>query len=316
MKIVVLEWKSMTMNGDLSPEIFSTLGETVIYDSTPAELAAERIGDAEIVLCNKVPITEELIEKCPNLRYIGLFATGYNNIDINAAAKRGITVCNAGEYSTNAVAQQVFAYILDYSNRINAYNSAISEGCWESAESFSWFPIPTCELRGKTLSIVGYGSIGKAVAKLGEAFGMRILIATRTAPQDCPYELTTISGAAENADILTFHCPLTEKTKGMVNSELLAKLKPSAVLINTSRGPVVNESALADALNKDRLAAAYLDVLETEPMSPDTPLKTAKNCVITPHTAWAALETRKRLMGIVAENIRAWLAGTPINKVN
>lgn len=316
MKIVVLDWKTMTMNGDISPDILGSLGEITLYDYTSPQQAAERIGDAEIVLCNKVPITAQVIEKCPNLRYIGLFATGYNNIDIASASAHGITVCNAGEYSTNAVAQQVFAYILDHSNKINAYNSAVSEGKWESSESFSWFPIPTFELTGKTLSIIGYGSIGKAVAKLGEAFGMKIIIATRTTPASCPYLVTDIKTAAKNADILTLHCPLTDQTNGMVNAELLGIMKPEAVLINTSRGPVVNEADLAEALNYNKLAAAYVDVLGVEPMSTDTPLKTAKNCKITPHTAWAALETRKRLLEIVANNVKAWLAGTPVNKVN
>ncbi|MBQ8297326.1 MAG: D-2-hydroxyacid dehydrogenase [Ruminococcus sp.] len=316
MKIVVLDWKTMTMNDDISPSVLEQFGDVKLFSLTKPEDAAENIGDADAVLCNKVPITREVIDKCPNLRYIGLFATGYNNVDIDYAADRGITICNAGQYSTNAVAQQVFAYILDHSNRINAYNSAVSQGEWERSEIFSYFPVPTCELAGKTLSIVGFGSIGRAVAKIGEAFGMNIIVSTRTAPKDCPYRVTDIRTAAENADILTFHCPLTEQTKGLVNSDLLSVMKPGAVLVNTSRGPVVVENDLADALNSGKIAAAYLDVLEQEPMSPETPLKTAKNCVITPHTAWAALETRERLLGIVCDNLRAWLAGSPQNKVN
>jgi glycerate dehydrogenase len=256
------------------------------------------------------------MEKCPNLRYIGLFATGYNNVDIEFATSRKITVCNAGQYSTNAVAQQVFAYILDFYSRINDYNTLVSKGEWESSEIFSYFPIPTHELSGKTLSIVGYGSIGKAVAKIGEAFGMRILISTRTAPTDCEYELTDLDTAAANADILTIHCPLTDKTQGMVNARLLSEMKPSAVLVNTSRGGVVVEADLADALGSGKIAAAYLDVLGCEPMSPQTPLKSAKNCVITPHTAWAAHETRSRLLQIVCDNMAAWLNGSPQNKVN
>ncbi|MCD8187387.1 MAG: D-2-hydroxyacid dehydrogenase [Ruminococcus sp.] len=316
MKIVVLDWKTMTMNGDLSPDVLRQFGETAVYPLTKAEEAAERIGDAEIVLCNKVPITEEVMQKCPNLRYIGLFATGYNNIDVEFAAEKNITVCNAGQYSTNAVAQHVFAFILDWYSRVSSYNSAVQLGEWESSEIFSYFPIPTHELSGKTLSIVGFGSIGRAAAEIGNAFGMKILINSRTAPKDCPYEFTDIRTAAENADILTFHCPLTEKTRHLVNADLLALMKPSAILINTSRGGVVVEKDLADALNSGKIAAAYLDVLDREPMSCETPLKGAKNCAITPHTAWAALETRERLLKIVYDNLKAWFEGNPTNKVN
>lgn len=316
MKIVVLDWNTMTMNGDLSADSLKKFGDIKIYGLTKPEDAAGRIADADVILCNKVPITREIMEKCPNLRYIGLFATGFNNIDIDAAAQKGITVCNAGQYSTNAVAQQVFAYILDHYSRISAYNFAVAQGEWEKSETFSYFPIPTHELAGKTLAIVGFGSIGKAVAKIGEAFGMNIIISTRTVPENCKYQLTDIDSAAKNADILTFHCPLTDRTKGLVNRELLSIMKPSALFINTSRGGVVVEKDLADALNNDVIAAAYLDVLENEPMSAETPLKHAKNCIITPHTAWAALETRKRLLDIVQDNLSAWIAGNPKNKVN
>lgn len=316
MKIAVLDWNTMTMNGDISPSKLEKLGEVKIFGLTKPEDAADNIGDAEAVLCNKVPITREVIDKCPKLRYIGLFATGYNNIDVDYAAEKKITVCNAGQYSTSAVAQQVFAYILDHYNRINSYNSTVLRGEWETSETFSYFPVPTRELSGKNLSIVGFGSIGRAVAKIGEAFGMNIIVSTRTLPQDCPYELTDIRTAAEKADILTFHCPLTVQTKRLVCMELLSVMKPSAVLVNTARGGIVAENDLAEALNRGKIAAAYLDVLDKEPMSPETPLKSAKNCVITPHTAWAALETRERLMTIVCNNLKAWLAGKPQNKIN
>lgn len=316
MKIAVLDWNTMTMNGDISPSELEKLGEVTIFGLTKPEDAAENIGDAEAVLCNKVPITRAVIDRCPQLRYIGLFATGYNNIDVNYAAEKKITVCNAGQYSTSAVAQQVFAYILDHYNRVNEYNSAVLRGEWERSEVFSYFPVPTRELAGKNLSIVGFGSIGRAAAKIGEAFGMNIIVSTRTLPQDCKYELTDIQTAAEKADILTFHCPLTDRTKGLVNKELLSVMKPSAVLVNTARGGIVIEKDLAEALNSGKIAAAYLDVLDKEPMSPGTPLKGAKNCIITPHTAWAALETRERLLTIVCDNLRAWLAGKPQNKIN
>lgn len=316
MKIAVLDWYTVNISGDISTAPLEELGDVKIIPLTSPEETAQNIGDAEIVLCNKVMITREVIDSCPNLKYIGLFATGYNNIDIEYAKEKNITVCNAGSYSTNAVAQQTFAYILDYCNRIRDYDVAVKNGEWEKFPSFSYFPIPTAELAGKTLSIIGYGSIGKKVSEIAEAFNMNIVISTRTKPADCKYEVTDIMTAVKKADILTFHCPLTEQTRGIVNAELLSEMKKTAVLINTSRGAVVNEKDLADALNSNRIAGAYLDVLEKEPMSPDTLLKNARNCVITPHTSWASFETRNRLVGIVCDNIKAWQNGTPINKVN
>ncbi len=316
MKIVVLDWRTMTMNGDISPEVLKQIGDTEIFDLTKPEDTAKRIGMADAVLCNKVLINREVIEQCPNLKYIGLFATGYNNVDIECAAEKGITVCNAGEYSTSAVAQQVFAYILDYYSRIRDYNNEVSAGKWIGSETFSYFPVPTHELYGKTLSVVGYGSIGRAAAKIGDAFGMRVLINTRTQPENCPYEVVDLNTAAEKADVITFHCPLTDKTKGMINNRLLSLMKPDSVLINTSRGGVVIEADLAAALNEGRIAAAYLDVLKTEPMSDNTPLADARNCIITPHTSWAALETRERLMNIVCDNLKSWMDGCPKNQVN
>ena len=316
MKIAVLDWYTMDMTGDISTTPIEELGDVKFFPLTSPEETAKNIGDAEIVLCNKVMITREVMDKCPNIKYIGLLATGYNNIDIEYATEKGITVCNGGSYSTNAVAQQTFAYILDYCSKIRDYDTIIKNGAWEKSPLFSYFPIPTAEVARKTLSIVGYGSIGKKVAEIAKAFDMNIIISTRTTPRDCPYECTDIMTAVEKADFITFHCPLTEKTKGMVNAELLSHMKKSAVLINTSRGAVVNEKDLADALNNGKIAGAYLDVLEKEPMSPDTPMKNARNCVITPHTAWSAFETRKRLVDIVCNNVKAWLNGTPTNKVN
>lgn len=316
MKIAVLDWYTVNINNDIPVSVLEELGDVKIIPLTSPEETAENIGDAEIVLCNKVMITKEVMDSCPNIKYIGLFATGYNNVDIEYATKKGITVCNAGSYSTEAVAQQTFAYILDHFNKIRDYDIAVKNGEWENFPSFSYFPIPTAELSGKTLSIVGYGSIGKAVAGIGKAFNMNIIISTRTKPENCPYEVTDIYTAVEKADVLTFHCPLTEQTKGIINAVLISKMKKTAVLINTSRGAVVNEKDLADALNNGKISAAYLDVLEKEPMSPDTPLKNARNCIITPHTAWSSLETRSRLVGIVCDNIRAWQNGKPVNKVN
>ncbi|MBR1823331.1 MAG: D-2-hydroxyacid dehydrogenase [Ruminococcus sp.] len=316
MKIAVLDWYTVNISGDIPVSQIEELGDVSIFPLTPPEKTAENIGDADIVLCNKVLITPEVMDACPNIKYIGLFATGFNNVDIEYAAKKGITVCNAGQYSTNAVAQQTFAYILDHFSKIRDYDKAVRNGEWERSPAFSYFPIPTSELAGKTLSVVGYGSIGRKVAEIGHAFGMDIVVSTRTKPADCPYEVTDMLTAAEKADVLTFHCPLTEQTKGIIGKELLSHMKKSAVLINTARGGVVNEQELADALRNGVISAAYLDVLEKEPMSPDTPLKNIPNCIITPHTAWAPLETRQRLVDIVCDNIRAWQSGSPKNKVN
>lgn len=316
MKIAVLDWYTVNISGDIPVSQLQELGDVNIIPLTPPEKTAENIGDADIVLCNKVLITPEVMDACPNIKYIGLFATGFNNVDIAYAAKKGIPVCNAGQYSTNAVAQQTFAYILDHFSKIRDYDKAVRNGEWERSPAFSYFPIPTAELAGKTLSIVGYGSIGRKVAEIGHAFGMNIVVSTRTMPADCPYEITDMLTAAEKADVLTFHCPLTEQTKGIIGKELLSHMKPSAMLINTARGGIVNEPELADALRNGTISAAYVDVLEKEPMSPDTPLKNIPNCIITPHTAWAPLETRQRLVDIVCDNIRAWQNGSPKNKVN
>ena len=316
MKIAVLDWYTVNISDDIPVSQLQELGDVNIIPLTPPEKTAENIGDADIVLCNKVLITPEVMDACPNIKYIGLFATGFNNVDIAYAAKKGIPVCNAGQYSTNAVAQQTFAYILDHFSKIRDYDKAVRNGEWERSPAFSYFPIPTAELAGKTLSIVGYGSIGRKVAEIGHAFGMNIVVSTRTMPADCPYEVTDMLTAAEKADVLTFHCPLTEQTKGIIGKELLSHMKPSAMLINTARGGIVNEPELADALRNGTISAAYADVLEKEPMSPDTPLKNIPNCIITPHTAWAPLETRQRLVDIVCDNIRAWQNGSPKNKVN
>lgn len=316
MKIVVLDWYTMDMTGDISTAPIEELGDVKFFPLTSPEETVKNIGEAEIVICNKVMITREIMDKCPNIKYIGLLATGYNNIDIEYATKKGITVCNGGSYSTNAVAQQTFAYILDYCSKIRDYDTIIKNGEWEKSPLFSYFPIPTSEIAEKTLAIIGYGSIGKKVAEIAKAFDMNIIISTRTQPHDFIYEFADITTAVEKADFITFHCPLTEKTKGMVNAELISHMKKSAVLINTSRGAVVNEKDLAEALNSGKIAGAYLDVLEKEPMSPDTPMKNARNCVITSHTAWSAYETRKRLVDIVCNNVKAWLNGTPTNKVN
>ncbi len=315
MKLVITDWQTMCHNKELSPACFEEYAEVTAYPLTPPEETAARIGDAEILLCNKTLITAEVIAACPHLRYIGVLATGYNNIDMQAAKAAGITVCNAGTYSTDAVAQYVFAQILYHYNSIHQYDSDVRSGGWKKASAFSYFPYPTYELRGKTLSVIGYGSIGRQVAKIGDAFGMEILVTTRTKPEGCPYELVSMEDAFSRADVLTIHTPLTPETKWMISRENLSRMKPSALLINSSRGPIADEQALADALKSGRIAAAAVDVLETEPMSEKTPLADIPNCIITPHIAWSPLETRQRLLEIALDNLRCYLSGNPQNVV-
>ena len=315
--LVILDFATMTHRQELTHNCFYELAETVdCYALTEPNETIARIGDADAVICNKVLITAEIMDACPNLRYIGLLATGYNNVDIPAADARGITVCNAGSYSTAAVAQMVFSYILDHYSKVALYNTDVRLGSWMQSKTFSYFPYPTMELMGKTLAVIGYGHIGQTVAKIGEAFGMRILIATRTKPEHCPYPVVPLQTAFAEADVLTLHCPLNEGTKDLINRNHLQWMKSNAILINTARGGIVVEQDLADALNEDRIAGAYLDVLATEPMSPNTPLFKAKNCVITPHIAWAPLETRQRLLAIVKANLCAFLEDAPQNVVN
>lgn len=317
-RIAILDWDTMAYNKEeANARRFAALAEHVdVYPSTkPAETIAH-IGDADVVICNKVLITREVMEACPDIKYIGILATGYNNVDMEAATERGIPVCNAGSYSTDAVTQLVFAYIFDHFQRVSLYSMDVRLGAWETAPAFSYFPYPTGELRGKTLGIIGYGNIGKNVAKIADAFGMSVLIATRTQPENCPYPVVTAEEVFRRADVLTLHCPLTEQTKGLINKKSLALMKETAILINTSRGGTVVEEDLASALNHDMLAGAYLDVLEKEPMSPETPLKGAKNCVITPHIGWTPLETRKRLLDITEDNLHGWLGGNPQHVVN
>ncbi len=317
-RIVILDWDTMAYRRDeLNARRFGSLAAHVdIYPQTKPEETVEHIGDADIVICNKVRITREVLEACPNIKYIGVLATGFNNVDTEAAAERNIPVCNAGSYSTDAVTQLVFAYIFDYYQKVALYSMEVRLGGWEKAPVFSYFPYPTAELRGKTLGIIGYGNIGKRVAKIADAFGMSVLIATRTVPESCPFPVVTAEEVFRRADILTLHCPLTDVTAGLINRKSLSLMKETAVLINTSRGGTVVEQDLADALNHDMLAAAYLDVLETEPMSPDTPLKGAKNCTITPHIGWTPLEARRRLLDITEDNLRGWLNGNPQHVVN
>lgn len=314
MKIAILEAKTVS-RGDVSFEEFYRLGEVAEYPLTPAADVIKNIGDAEAVLCNKTLFTEEILRACPKLKYIGLCATGYNNIDVAACKRLGITVCNVPEYSTAAVAQQVFSFILHFASRTSQYGEFVRGGGWVRSETFSDFVYPIQELAGKTVGIIGYGSIGRKVAAIAQAFDMKVIVNTRTARQDSSVKFVSIRELFSQADVITAHCPLTSETEGLINRGNIEYCKHSCVIINTSRGAVVNEQDLADALNSGRISGAALDVLCSEPMSADCPLLTAKNCIITPHIAWAALETRKRLVRIAAENLRAYIDGKPVNTV-
>lgn len=319
MKIVNLD--GVTTNpGDLSWEGIENLGDYTVYDRTAPSEIVERAKGADILIVNKTIITKEILDAlAPELKYIGLQSTGYNVVDCAYARSLGITVCNIPAYSTKAVAQLVFAFILQITNEVTLHSNAVKDGEWCRCPDFCFWKKPLTELDGKTIGIIGFGSIGQRVAKLAEAFDMNVL-AYAPRPKDKgelkTVEFVELDTLLKNSDIITCHCPLTDETKGMINAENIAKMKKSAIFINTSRGPVVDEQALADALNNDKIKAACLDVLETEPALETNPLLKAKNCYITPHIAWAAQETRERLLKILEENIIAYLNGTPQNVVN
>lgn len=303
--------------GDLSFAPFEKYGTMTLYpDNAEGEEQLRRIADAEAIFCNKTKIGRTEIDAAPKLRYIGLFATGYNNIDTAYARERGITVCNAGEYSTAAVAQHTFALILEATNRVGQYDRFVREGGWQKSRFFSIFAFPTAELSGKTLGIVGYGSIGRAVAAIGRAFGMEILVHTRTPGIDPTVEYVDFATLLSRSDIVSVHTPLTPATAGMFDARAFGLMKEGAIFVNTARGGVVDELALRKGLSVGRPAMAALDVLAAEPQSPDCPLIGMENVIITPHVAWAPLETRQRLVDIVLGNLEAYLNGCPRNVVN
>ena len=314
MKITVLDRCTVT-TGDVSLSPIEALGEVRFFDTLPEEQLAYAISDSDAVICNKANITAQVMDACPNLRYIGLFATGYNNIDTIAASARGITVCNVPGYSTSSVAQHVFALILHFACRADDYAASVAHGDWARCETFSYLAYPTHELSGKTLGIFGFGTIGRAVCSIGQAFGMRVLAVSHRPAEYDSVEFTDTDTLFARSDYLTFHCPLTEETKGIANARTLALMKPSSVLINTARGGLIDEDALAAALNGDRIAGAALDCTVNEPVKPTDAVFRAKNCLITPHIAWGATETRQRLAEEVAENLRCFLEGTPRNKI-
>lgn len=317
MKLVILDSETVSKNGDVSLEDITSLCDTTVYGFVPNDEVARAIGDADCVICNKCLITREVFKSCPNLKYVGLFATGYNNIDLKAASDFGAVVANVPAYSTDAVAQHTFALILDYYNKISEYKASTANGDWINYKFFSYFYIPIFELSGKTIGIIGFGDIGQKVAQIAKAFSMNVLAYTRTperiAGKAQPASLDEIM---EKSDIITLHCPLNEDTKEIINKQTLSLCKPGALLINTSRGGVINENDLAHALKNGQIAHASIDVLTHEPMREDCPLIGLNNITITPHIAWAPIETRRRLVKKVSENLKAFLDGRPINKVN
>lgn len=316
MKIVILD--GYTLNpGDLSWEGIKNLGECTIYDRTPPEKTVERAGDAEAVFTNKVVFNHEVISQLPNLKFIGVLATGYNVVDLDAATKAGIVVTNIPAYSTASVAQMVFSHILHIVQNVSRHADSVKKGDWAKSIDFSYHLTPQTELAGKTIGIIGFGQIGQAVAKIALAFGMNVIFHNRSKKETkSDIRQVDLNMLLAESDFISINCPLTDENAGFINKAAIGKMKTSAILINTGRGPLINETDLAEALNKGRIAGAGLDVLSTEPPSPDNPLLTAKNCYITPHVAWATTEARERLMQIATENLKRFLNGTPQNKVN
>lgn len=318
MKIAVLDMDTAALKGDISLDALAELGELRVFGATDLTRTAEMIGDADAVICNKSRITREVMERCPRLKYVGLMGTGFDQVDIREAAARGITVCNVPAYSSNAVAQHTFALILNHYNRIAEYAADCAAGGWTEKRFFSVFGRPTYELDGKTIGLIGCGGIGQRVAAIAGAFGMRVLAYTRN-----PAKLENVQGIESvdletllrSSDIVSIHCPLNEGTRELINARTLGMMKPSALLVNTARGGIVNEADLAQALKNGTIAAAAIDVLTEEPMSADTPLRGAKNLTVTPHIAWAPMETRQRLFRVVCQNLRCFAEGHPQNTV-
>ncbi|MEY2598162.1 MAG: hypothetical protein RLZZ142_421 [Verrucomicrobiota bacterium] len=315
-KIVVLD--AHTANpGDLSWAALETLGACEIHPRTPREETVARCAGAQVVLTNKAPLTREMIDALPDLRYVGVMATGYNIVDVAAAEARGIVVTNVPGYSTPGVAQLVFALILEMTNHVGHAAQTVRDGAWVRCPDFSYWDHPIQELSGRTLGVIGFGEIGSAVARIGLAFGMRVLASKRTwNPAPPPgVEPATVEEVFRQADFISLHCPLTEDTRHLVSDRTLALMKPEGRIVNTGRGPLVDEAALARALNAGRIAGAALDVLSLEPPSADNPLLQARNCLITPHVGWAGYESRARLIAQVVSNLRAFLEGHPVNVV-
>jgi glycerate dehydrogenase len=318
MKIVVLD--GYTVNpGDNPWDALAELGETTVYDRTPAELILPRAHDADVLLVNKVPLTADTLAQLPRLRFVSVLATGYNLVDVAAARHRGVAVANVPEYGTDSVAQHVFALLLDLCHRVGAHHAAVVAGEWTAAQDFCFWKTPPVELAGLAMGIIGFGRIGRRVGEIAHAFGMSVTAADCSAgalPEFRPFAWADIPAVFATADVVSLHCPLTDGNARFVDRQLLSRMKPTAFFINTARGQLVDEQALAEALNAGQLAGAGLDVVAEEPMRADNPLLRARNCIITPHMAWASLAARRRLMAATVANVKAFLCEHPINVVN
>ena len=313
-KLTILDGHAVNP-GDLPWDFLKPYADVTVYERTPQELVVQRIGDSDAIFLNKIQITKEILSACPNLKYIGVLATGYNVIDLDAARERGIVVTNIPAYSTDSVAQHVFSFILYFTNQVAQHSQLVMKGDWVKCRDFCFWNSSLSELAGKTLGIFGYGHIGSRVAQIGKAFGMKVICCTRTLKPDMP-EPVDFETLLRCSDFLTLHAPLTPQTTNIINKDTLALMKQSAYLINTARGGFIVEKDLAECLNTGKIAGFAADVLLQEPMAKDNPLLGAKNCIITPHIAWAPYETRKRLQGIAEENLKAWLDGKPVNVVS
>lgn len=317
MKIVVLEGNAVNP-GDLSWECLNCFGQVTVYPRTSPEEAVARIGDAQILLTNKIPVTSELLDACPTIALICVLATGYNVIDCQAARSRNIPVCNVPAYGTDAVAQFTFALLLEACNWVGHHDQAVHRGDWCTNPDFCMWQKPQMELAGKTMGIIGFGRIGRAVGRIARAFGMRVLAYSRSR---CPEgleigEYVELDTLLAQSDIVSLHCPQTPDTIGIINTETISKMKDGAILLNTARGALVDENALAAAMKAGKLRCYCADVVSQEPILPNTPLLTAPNCILTSHMAWAPVETRQRIIDITVKNIEAFLAGNPVNLVN
>ena len=318
MKIVVLD--GYTENpGDLSWDGLGNLGELTVYDRTPADLIVERIGDAEIVYTNKTPLTKATLDSCPQIRFIGVLATGYNVVDVQAAKAKGIPVANIPIYGTAAVAQMAIALLLEICHHVGEHSAAVYRGEWTNNQDWCFWKYPLIELAGKTMGIIGFGRIGRATGKIAQALGMKVLaFDTNQTPPGVgeAYEYVELNELFAKADVISLHCPLFPSTEGVINKENIGKMKDGVIIINNSRGQLIVEQDLAEALNSGKVYAAGLDVVSVEPITADNPLLAAKNCFITPHISWAPKESRQRLMDLAVKNLEAFLAGAPINVVN
>ncbi|MCR5762626.1 MAG: D-2-hydroxyacid dehydrogenase [Treponema sp.] len=314
MKIVILDGNALNP-GDLSWSPLEKFGSVTVYPRTKPEEIISRIGDSDIVLLNKINITEEILSHCPSLKYIGVQATGYNVIDLEACRRHKVTVTNVPSYSTAGVAQLVFAFINEFACHVQLHSDSVMNGDWVNSPDFCYWKTPLMEMDGKTIGIFGYGSIGSRVARIAEAYGMNVQVCTRTPKPEIvnPVDFETM---LKTSDIVTLHTPLTPQTKNIINEQTLSLMKKNAILINTARGALVDETAVRKALDAKKIAGYAADVVSSEPMLKDSPLLNAPNCFITPHIAWAAIETRQRLLSVVINNIKAFLDGKPQNVVN